>query len=242
MAVVRAESEGEVIVSIVSPVRVEIWSDVVCPWCYIGKRRFEKAVAILRDKGVTEPIDVVYRSYQLDPTAPVGAPTPVADAYAKKFGGRERADQILAHVTRVAAEDGISFDMASALRANTVLAHRALHWALSVCDGAGPETQARLKEALLAAYFTEGRDVGDPDTIAACARSVDLDGSALRSWLDGDGGKAEVVADMQAGVEREISGVPAFVIDDAFLVPGAQDAEVFVNVLERIIERSTTNG
>lgn len=228
--------------SIVSLVRVEIWSDVVCPWCYIGKRRFEKAVALLRDKGVTDPIDVVYRSYQLDPTAPIGAATPVADAYAKKFGGRERAEQILAHVTRVAAEDGITFDMGSALRANTVLAHRALHWALSECEGAGPETQARLKEALLAAYFSEGRDVGDPDTIATCATSIGLDGTELRSWLDGDGGKAEVAADMRAGVEREISGVPAFVIDDAFLVPGAQDTDVFVNVLERIIERSKSNG
>lgn len=239
---VRAESAGEVIVSIVAPVRVEIWSDVVCPWCYIGKRRFEKAVAILRDKGVTEPIEVVYRSYQLDPTAPVGSPTPVATAYAKKFGGQERAEQILAHVTRVAADDGITFDMASALRANTVLAHRALHWALTECEGAGPDAQSRLKEVLLAAYFTEGRDVGDPDTIAACAQSIGLDGAALRTWLDGDGGKNEVVADMRAAIDREISGVPAFVINDAFLVPGAQDAEVFVNVLERIIERSTSNG
>ncbi|MGA0863688.1 MAG: DsbA family oxidoreductase [Ilumatobacteraceae bacterium] len=219
--------------------RVEIWSDVVCPWCYIGKRRFEKALAILRDKGVTTPIEVVYRSYQLDPTAPAGSPTPVVEAYAKKFGGTDRAREILGHVTRVAAEDGIAFNMDIALRANTVVAHRALHWALTECEGSGTDAQSRLKESLLAAYFTEGLDVGDPDVVAACATAIGLDGAALRLWLDGDGGKDAVVADMRAGVERDISGVPAFVINDAFLVPGAQDAEVFVNVLERIISRAS---
>lgn len=222
---------------IVSSVRVEVWSDVVCPWCYIGKQRFDKALAVLRDKGVTDPIEVVYRSYQLDPTAPVGSPTPVVDAYAKKFGGRERAEQILSHVTRVAAEDGIEFNMDIALRANTVVAHRALHWALAVCEGCGPDTQARMKTSLLAAYFTEGRDVGDPDVVASRADAVGLDGAALRRWLDTDGGKHEVVADMRAAVEREVSGVPAFIINDAFLIPGAQDVDVFVNVLERIIAR-----
>ncbi|MBU3748738.1 MAG: AMP-binding protein, partial [Burkholderiaceae bacterium] len=84
--------------------KVEIWSDVVCPWCFIGKRRFDKAIATLRERGVTTPIEVVYRSYQLDPGAPVGDPVPAVDGYAKKFGGRERAEQIIGHVTRVAAQ------------------------------------------------------------------------------------------------------------------------------------------
>ena len=218
-----------------------MWSDVVCPWCFIGKRRFDKAVAILREKGVTEPIEVVFRAYQLDPTAPVGDPTPVPDAYAKKFGGRERADQILAHVTSIAAAEGIEFNMDVALRANTTLAHRALHWSLAVTEGCGPDAQARLKESLLAAYFTEGRDVGDADTVAACADRASLDGAALRGWLDGTEGTLEVVADLRGAIDREITGVPAFVIDDAFLVPGAQDPETFVNVIERILARRATN-
>lgn len=222
---------------IVSPVRVDVWSDVVCPWCFIGKRRFDRAVEILQEKGVTETIQVVYRAYQLDPTAPIGEPTPVPDAYAKKFGGRERAEQILAHVTGIAASEGIEFRMHDALRANTTLAHRALRWALAVAPGSGPDAQARLKESLLSAYFTEGRDVGDPDTIAACADRAGLDGAILRGWLDGDGGTVEVVADLRAAIDREITGVPAFVIDDAFLVPGAQDTDTFVNVIERILAR-----
>ncbi|MBM3718358.1 MAG: DsbA family oxidoreductase [Actinobacteria bacterium] len=225
------------IVPIVSPVRVDVWSDVVCPWCFIGKRRFDRAVEILQEKGVTETIQVVYRAYQLDPTAPIGEPTPVPDAYAKKFGGRERAEQILAHVTGIAASEGIEFRMHDALRANTTLAHRALRWALAVAPGSGPDAQARLKESLLSAYFTEGRDVGDPDTIAACADRAGLDGATLRGWLDGDGGTVEVVADLRAAIDREITGVPAFVIDDAFLVPGAQDTDTFVNVIERILAR-----
>lgn len=221
---------------------MDVWSDVVCPWCFIGKRRFDRAVAILREKGVTEPIEVVYRAYQLDPTAPVGDPTPVPDAYAKKFGGRERAEQILAHVTGIAAAEGIEFRMHEALRANTTLAHRALHWSLAVASGSGPDAQARLKESLLSAYFTEGRDVGDPDTVAQCAERAGLDGAALRTWLDGDGGKPEVVADLRGAMDREITGVPAFVIDDAFLVPGAQDTETFVNVIERILARRAAAG
>lgn len=220
---------------------MDVWSDVVCPWCFIGKRRFDKAVAILREKGVTEPIEVVFRAYQLDPTAPVGNPTPVPEAYAKKFGGRDRAEQILTHVSSIAASEGIEFNMDIALRANTTLAHRALHWSLAVAQGCGPESQARLKESLLAAYFTEGRDVGDPDTIADCASRAGLDGAALREWLDGTGGTTEVVDDLRGAIDREISGVPAFVIDDAYLVPGAQDAETFVNVIERILARRAAN-
>lgn len=214
--------------------RVEIWSDVVCPWCYIGKRRFEKAVEALRAKGDDTPIEVVYRSYQLDPTAPVGKPTPVVDSYAKKFGGRERAEQIIGHVSGVAAGDGIDFRMDRALRANTILCHRALHWALTTH---GEAVQGDLKERLLKAYFTDGLDVGDADVIVACATEIGLDGAALRSWLDTDGGKAEVVADFETAINLEISGVPAFLIDGRYMVPGAQDVDVFLNVLERVIAR-----
>src|SRR6187431_3514883 len=103
--------------------QVEIWSDVVCPWCYIGKRRFERAVAEVADD---IEVRAVYRPYQLDPSAPRGASVPVVEAYARKFGGPERAEQILDHVTRIAADDGIEFRMDRALRANTLLAHRLL--------------------------------------------------------------------------------------------------------------------
>ena len=106
--------------------QVEIWSDVVCPWCYIGKRRFETALARVSERRDTSAIEVVFRPYQLDPTAQVGRSQPVAVAYAKKFGSTERAQEIFDHVTEVAAGDGLEFHMDLALRANTLLAHRLL--------------------------------------------------------------------------------------------------------------------
>ena len=212
--------------------RVEIWSDVVCPWCFIGKRRFDNAVAQLREKGVTEPIEVVFKAYQLDPTAPVGSPTPVVDAYAKKFGGREKAEQILQHVTSVAAGDDITFNMDIALRANTILCHRALHWVL---ENHGPLAQTAYKENLLSAYFTEGLDVGDIDVVIQRAVDQGHDGAMLRAWLDTGGGIDAVEDDIKGAYEREVTGVPAFFIDDKYFIPGAQETDVFVKVLERIL-------
>lgn len=212
--------------------RVEIWSDVVCPWCYIGKRRFEKALEALRAEGITEPVEVVWRSFQLDPTAPAGNPSPAVDAYARKFGGPEVAARIIGNVTRTAAAEGLEFRMDIALRANTVTAHRALHWALGQ---GGTTAQGALKERLLRAYFTDGLDVGSADVVAACATETGLDGAALRAWLDTDAGRAEVVADLNGAMEREISAVPSFVIDDRFLVPGAQEVDTFVMVLKRAL-------
>ncbi len=214
--------------------QVEIWSDVVCPWCYIGKVRFDKAVATLRSKGVTEDINVVFKSYQLDPTAPTDSAQPVVDAYAKKFGGSERAVQILQHVTRVAAEDGIEFNMDIAVRANTIECHRALHWALHTVD---VNAQITLKERLLKAYFTDGSNVGDRAVIVECANEVGLDGNSLATWLNTDAGYADVTADLEGAAMRDITAVPSFVINDQFLIPGAQDPEVFVNVIEKILSR-----
>lgn len=214
--------------------KVEIWSDVVCPWCFIGKRRFDKAVEQLRLDGITEPITVEFKAFQLDPTAPTGKPTPVIDAYAKKFGGQERATQILNHVTNVAAEDGITFNMDIALRANTILAHRALHWVL---EQSGPEGQVAFKERLLSAYFTEGLDVGDISVIAQCASECGHDATALITWLEAGGGIDEVRQDLEGAMAREITAVPTFVIDDKYMVPGAQDAQFFVNAFKKILSR-----
>lgn len=216
-----------------APVRVDVWSDVVCPWCYIGKRRFEKGIELLREQGADPGIEVVYRSFQLDPGAPVGDPVPVRRAYAAKFGGPERADAILDHVTRVAAEEGIEFRMDLALRANTLLAHRALHFAL----GSGPAAQASVKQRLLAAYFTEGADISDPDVVARCAGDAGLDADALREWLAGGGGIAEVAADIAEAGRRDITAVPSFVIDDRFTIPGAQDPATIATILGRMLSR-----
>ena len=214
--------------------QVEIWSDVVCPWCYIGKRRFEKAAAELADE---VDLRVVYRAYQLDPTAPIGPGRPVADAYAAKFGGPERAEQIIRHVSGIAADEGLAFDMDRALRANTLLAHRLL-W---LAEATGH--QMALKERLLRAYFCEGVDVGDPDALAACAADVGMPGDRVRAFLDSDDGVAQVQAQLQAAADADITAVPTFVIDGRWAVPGAQDPDTFVNVIRRLLERrATENG
>jgi predicted DsbA family dithiol-disulfide isomerase len=213
-------------------VEVEIWSDIVCPWCYIGKRRFEAAVAELDDE-----IDVqfVFRPYQLDPTASPGKSQPVIEAYAKKFGGPERAREIIDHVTAVAAENGIQFRMDRALRANTLLAHRLL-W---LAEATGH--QIALKERLLQAYFIDGLDIGDPDVLAVCAADVGLDHDRVRAFLDSDDGVAEVRHELQKAAEMEITAVPTFVFDGKWMVPGAQDPATFVQVLRRVVDKRTAD-
>ncbi len=207
---------------------VEIWSDVVCPWCYIGKRRFETAAAQLRDE---VDLQVVYRPYQLDPTASPGTSQPVIEAYAKKFGGPERATEIIDHVSQVAAGEGLTFHMEKALRANTLLAHRLLFLA----EGTGQ--QYELKERLLKAYFVDGLDIGDPDVLADCAGEVGMQRDAVRAFLDSDDGVAEVQTMLRVAAEAEITAVPTFVFDGRWSVPGAQDPETFVNVIRRLLQR-----
>ena len=214
-------------------IEVEIWSDVVCPWCYIGKRRFESAVAAVADE---IDVDVVFRPYQLDPTASPGKAGPVGDAYAKKFGGLERAQEIIDHVTAVAAESGISFRMDRALRANTLLAHRVL-W-LAQATG----HQVALKERLLQAYFIDGLDVGDPDVLATCAADVGLDHDRVHAFLDSDDGLAEVREELRSAAEMQITAVPTFVFDGRWMVPGAQDPDTFVQVLRRVVARRTADA
>jgi predicted DsbA family dithiol-disulfide isomerase len=219
-------------------IEVDVWSDVVCPWCYIGKRRFERAVAEVADD---IDVQVTYRPYQLDPTASPGQSSPVAEAYARKFGGPERAAQIIGHVTAVAAEDGIEFRMDRALRANTLLAHRLL-WLASATGH-----QELLKERLLQAYFIDGLDVGDPDTLADCAAEVGLDRDRIRAFLDSDDGAAQVGEQLAFAHEHGITAVPTYVIGRAgseqrFMVPGAQDTELFVRVLRRMAEQQPSDG
>lgn len=214
---------------------VEIWSDVVCPWCYIGKRRFENAVAQLRADGDDIEVRAVYRPYQLDPTASPGKATPVSEAYAKKFGGPERARQIMDHVTGIAASEGIEFHMDRALRANTLLAHRLL-W---LTESTGH--QHALKERLLRAYFEDGLDIGDPDVLADCASEIGLERDRVRAFLDSDDGLAEVQQWLRAAGEYEITAVPTFVFagpeGQGWMVPGAQESDTFVTVLRRLADR-----
>ena len=211
-----------------TPIGVDVWSDVVCPWCYIGKRRFERALAEVRDELA---VDVTYRPYQLDPTAAPGTSQPVRDAYAAKFGGPERADQIIAQVTAVAADDGIEFRLDRARRANTLLAHRLLWWARQPDS---PAAQSAVKERLLQAYFVDGLDIGDPDTLADCAAELGFAPDTTLAFLESDRGAADVRSDLACAAELGITAVPTFVVDGRWAIPGAQDVETFAGILRRV--------
>lgn len=213
------------------PIRVEIWSDVVCPWCYIGKRRFEAAVDRLDGE---VDLDVVYRPYQLDPTASPGTSMPVVEAYARKFGGPEQAAAIIERVTQEAAGEGVEFRMDRALRANTLLAHRLL-W-LAELPGS-PVPQPVLKERLLQAYFVDGLDIGDPEVLADCAAEIGFPRQDVIDFLESDGGTAEVTAFLEQAADSGISAVPTFVVNGQWAIPGAQDADTFVTVIRRLHER-----
>jgi len=211
--------------------KVEIWSDVVCPWCYIGKRRFEAAKAAFEEEA-GDTIEVVYRPFMLDPTAPQD-PLPVRAVYEKKFGGPQQAEEILERVTAEAAGEGLGFRMDIALRANTLAAHRLL--VLAEQKGC----QIELKERLMAAYFTEGIDVADVDQLVDFAVEVGMDAETARAWLEGDGGRAEVAESLEFAADNGLTSVPTYVFDRRVALPGAQSPETFARVLSRI---ASTDG
>jgi len=218
--------------------RVEIVTDLVCPWCYIGKRRFDAAVQRLGADGVTLDLQVAYRAFQLDPRAPLGVPTPVREAYAAKFGSLERADKILADVTAAAKQTGIEFRMQHALRANTMRAHRLLKIVESHAAGLVSATN----ESVMRAYFSEGRDIGDTATLVACARRAGLstelvDDETLAAEIAStapDDISAAIEADFAWNQSRDVTAVPTFVVNDSLSIPGAQDVDTFVRLLGRI--------
>ena len=211
--------------------RIEIWSDVICPWCYIGKTRFDQAVERLGDE---IDLEVTYRAYQLDPTARPGVTEPVAEAYSRKFGGPDQAHQVISRVTTAAAEDGIDMRLDRALRANTLLAHRLLWWASTPeC----PASQAAVQDRLMRAYFTDGDDIGDPERLAELLSDLGVDPAATTDFLAGDAGVAEVAREIERAGEHGISAVPTFVVDGQWAIPGAQDVDTFERVLRRLAER-----
>jgi predicted DsbA family dithiol-disulfide isomerase len=215
-------------------ISVDIYSDVVCPWCYIGKRKFELGLAQV-DDDLGVDVDVRYLPHQLDPTAPPGVATPVLEAYTKKFGGPERAEQIIAQVSESATATGLEFNMDKALRANTLLAHR-LIWLAGQPDS--PVAQPVMKERLLKAYFTDGIHIGDPDALADCAAEVGFDRDEIVEFLESDRGTTEVAADLREGNESGITAVPTFVFNGKWAVPGAQEPETFAQVLQRTADRA----
>jgi predicted DsbA family dithiol-disulfide isomerase len=207
--------------------KVEIWSDVVCPWCYIGKRRFERALA---DFAHRDEVEVLWRSFELDPAArPSGAiTTPHAERLAAKYGRTtEQAQQMLDHMTETAAAEGLTFRFDLSRTGNTFDAHRLLHLALE------HGLQDELKERLDRATFGEGLSVSDHDELAALAVEVGLSESDVRDVLASDRYAGAVRADEAQAQAYQISGVPFFVVDGRYGVSGAQPPEQIARVLAK---------
>ena len=222
--------------SIVAAMRLEIFSDVVCPWCYIGKQRFDRAVANLTKAGVDLKLEIIYRPFQLDRSAPQDTPTPVREAYAKKFGGTDRADEILAHVTKLAAIDGINFRMDIAVRANTSRAHRLI--ALSQTKDLD---HTKLKESLMIAYFCDGKDISNIQTLSEIAIAFGMNDEEVTQMLQSDAGVNELEENLQRANELGITAVPTYVFDEQWSVPGAQDSETFERILRKLNDQPVSS-
>ena len=204
--------------------RVEIWSDIVCPWCYIGKRRFEAALARFEHR---DEVDVVWRSFELDPKSTTTDIDLLAHLSAKYGVSRGEAAAMNTRVTEVAAGEGLDFRLEIARRGNTFDAHRLLHLA------GERGMQDELKERLLAGYQTDGLPIADHDTLVKLAVEVGLDEAEARAVLAGDAFAADVRADEAEGQRLGVTAVPTFVVDRRFGVSGAQPADVLLALLDK---------
>lgn len=202
--------------------QLEIWSDVVCPWCWIGKRRIERALDTFPHR---DQVEVTWRSFLLDPGATSDG-RPVTERLAAKYGvSLAEADAMNARVTQIAAQDGLDYHLDRAVSASTVSAHRLLHLASE--RGRGEE----LQESLFAAYFSHGVDLGDDEELTRLAVDAGLDADEVRSLLAGDAYQAAVEADFAQARAYGINGVPFAVLDGRLGVSGAQPVEVFAEAL-----------
>jgi predicted DsbA family dithiol-disulfide isomerase len=204
-------------------VKVEIFSDVVCPWCYLGKRRFDAALAQFEHR---DDVEVRYRSFELDPQAPRERDVDLATHLSQKYGmSREEALERHAELAALGAADGIEFRFERARPGNTFDAHRLLQLA------ATHSLQPQLKERLMRAYHTEGEPIGDPATLARLAVQSGLGAEEVEEVLAGERFREEVRADERTASMLGIGGVPFFVADRTLAVSGAQRREVFAELL-----------
>ncbi len=205
--------------------KVEIWSDVVCPWCYIGKRRFESALAQFAHR---DQVEVIWRSYQLDPHAPRRSEQKTIEMLAQKYGvSVEQAAKMQERVSAIAAQEGLEYHLDQTRHENTFDAHRLLHLA------AERGLQAEAEERLFRAHFTEGAALGDAETLARLAAEVGIAEDDARAVLDSDAYADAVRADIKRARMFGIQGVPFFAVDEQYGVSGAQPSELLREVLEQ---------
>jgi predicted DsbA family dithiol-disulfide isomerase len=207
---------------------IEIWSDINCPWCYIGKRRFETAMSNFEH---ADKVSVTWRSFELDPGAPTEVPGNGAAMLSEKYGvPLEQARAMEQNVSEIAAADGLEYELEQARIGSSFDAHRLVH--LAKRHG----LQDAMKERLFRARFTEGRLVSDLETLVELAAEVGLDGVEVRAMLAGTEFADDVREDELTAQQLGISGVPMFVVDRVFGMSGAQPAEQLLDLLEHAWE------
>jgi predicted DsbA family dithiol-disulfide isomerase len=209
--------------------RVDIYFDIACPWCYIGERRFAKALA---DLPHADAVEVAFRPFQLDPSLPE-TPQPLKQRLAEKFGAQK--DAAMQRVMSMAEDEGLTFRFDDALAVNTFTAHRLLWFAEQEANLA---IQRALAEALFEAHFTDGNNVADPNVLADLAAEAGLDRERVHAFLASDEGTEEVQALIDRAQRLGIRAVPTFVFNDESAVQGAQSADTFRRVLDELLEES----
>lgn len=208
------------------PLSIDVVSDVVCPWCFIGKRRLDRALASRPDL----PVVVHWRPFQLDPTIPAGG-MDRQEYMRRKFGDGERIAAMHSRIIEAGAEDGIAFRFDRIARSpNTLDAHRVIRWAQTA------NAQGTLVERLFTLYFVEGQDIGDHDVLRAAAGDSGLDGDQIAALLASDTDKDAVTEEIATAVRLGVSGVPCFILGGRYALSGAQPAEALVDAIEKTLE------
>ncbi len=205
--------------------RVKIWSDVACPYCYIGKREFESALSQFEHKG---EVEVEWKSFELDREAPVRSPDDMFDHLAKKYGRtREQAKEMVAGVVERARSVGLEYDMENAVMGSSFDAHRLIQFAKT--KQKGPEAEERLFQA----YFLRGEHIADRAVLKKIAEEIGLDGAEVEEVLAGDSFTEAVHADEYEAQQIGVGGVPFFVLEDKYAVSGAQSSDHFLGALQQ---------
>lgn len=209
-------------------ITIDVVSDVVCPWCFLGRKRLENALAMLPDVEA----EIRWRPFQLDPTLPPQGKD--RQAYMReKFGNGSKIDDIHKQLTELGEENGIVFDFEAITRApNTLDAHRLIHWAAQ----AAPDTQNKLVGTLFSLYFEQGQDIGDHEVLVDAAASVGMDAAVVARLLESDADKATIREEIDTANRIGVRGVPCFIIDQKYAVMGAQNADVLADAIRQTAE------
>lgn len=214
--------------------KVEIWSDVACPWCYVGKRRLEAALAQFEHR---DQLDIVWRSFELDPSAPRRHDAPATELLARKYGVPvAQAEAMNARLTSEARREGLEMDLAGIIVGNTFDAHRLIHLAAEL------GLRQPMVERLFKAYFTDNEAIGEHEVLVRLAGEVGIPADRARRMLEGDEFAAAVRADQARARGFGITGVPFFAIDERYGVSGAQHADALLGALRQAWDESRPTG